>query len=291
MMIRLVAQTNVGKIRDRNEDTFALCPDLSFPNWSRSRAETNLGPKGSLLVVVDGMGGTNAGDVASWLAVESIQDTFNSYDLDMVITSWEKIENFLRYAISEADRYINDYMYSHPETLGMGTTIVLCWILGDRAYVAWCGDSRCYVFNPHTGLQALTKDHSYVQGLVDSGALTEEEAMTHPDANLITRGLGDFDSPAEADIIVHGIQPNDVFMLCTDGLCGYCNNRLIENVINYYYNNIDVCCDKLMELALNAGGYDNICIAMASIGDGTNPQLHDSRIGQFFKSLFTSQQI
>jgi len=291
MKVRMVAQTNIGRVREKNEDAFALCPDLNYPNWNQSVAETDLGPKGTLLVVVDGMGGACSGEVASWLALESIRDTFNPSDLNLILNSWEKVGPFLQYAVTKADRCINDYMYAHPETIGMGTTIVICWIIGDRAYVAWCGDSRCYVFNPNTGLKALTKDHSYVQELIDQGTLTEEEAMRHPDSSLITRGLGDFGTPAQADVTVHFIQPNDMFLLCSDGLCGYCTNRWIEDVVRYYYNNIDVCCNKLVELALNTGGYDNICIALALVGDETNPQLHSSRIGQFFTSLFSSRQV
>lgn len=272
MKVRIVAKTNIGKERDRNEDGFTFCTDLCALNWDKEPAETEIGSKGALLVVVDGMGGTNAGDVASSLAIESLQKTFNSSDLNTLVSSEEHIKGFLQNTVTKADQYINDYMLSHPETSGMGTTIVICWILDGHAYMAWCGDSRGYVFNPSTGLKALTKDHSYVQELIDKGELTEEEALTHPDSNLITRGLGAFDTPAIADIVVHPIQPNDMFLLCSDGLCGYCNNSTIERIVKTYGHNIDECCDKLIELALNAGGFDNICVAMAGVGDLTPTQ-------------------
>lgn len=272
MKVRIVAKTDIGKKRDRNEDGFTFCTDLCALNWDKEPAETELGPKGALLVVVDGMGGTNAGDVASSLAIESLQKTFNSSDLNTIVSSEEQIKGFLQKTVTKADQYINDYMLSHPETSGMGTTIVICWILDDHAYMAWCGDSRGYVFNRSTGLKALTKDHSYVQELIDKGELTEEEALTHPDSNLITRGLGAFDTPAIADIVVHPIQPNEMFLLCSDGLCGYCNNSTIERIVKTYGHNLDECCDKLIELALNAGGFDNICVAMAAVGDLTPTQ-------------------
>ena len=286
MNISIAAKTDIGKEREQNEDAFVICPDLSHPDWKKDKDSLELGTFGTLLVVADGMGGANAGEVASRLAVESIQKAFNSFDLASIITSEKSIKAFLQDTITSADRCINEHMIEHPDTIGMGTTLVICWILQDRAFIAWCGDSRCYVFNPQSGLKALTKDHSYVQGLIDKGELTEEEALTHPDSNLITRGLGDFDTPT-ADITIHPIQPNDVFLLCSDGLCGYCTNRTIEDEIKTYYHDTVECCDKLMKLALDAGGYDNICIALASICDENEVQPNKSKQGRFFTNLFS----
>ena len=290
MKIRIVAKTDIGKERDINQDAFTFCTDLNAPVWNHDVAETHLGPKGALLAVVDGMGGTNAGEVAARLAIESLQNTFASSRLDAIIASEEKIKTFLSDLVTTADQFLNEHMTSHPETIGMGTTLVLCWILGDKAHIAWCGDSRCYVFNPRTGLKPLTKDHSYVQELIDKGELTEEEALTHPDSNLITRGLGDMDSPAIADITSHPIQSNDLFLLCSDGLCGYCNNKTIEGVLTSHYHDIDECCESLMELALNAGGYDNICVALASVHNDTDDLPHKSSLKQFFQRLFGSKR-
>jgi protein phosphatase len=286
MKISITAKTDIGKERDQNEDAFIICPDLSHPNWEKTEDCVELGPYGTLLAVADGMGGANAGEVASRLSVESLQNAFNSSDITSIIASEEKIKAFLQDTVTAADRCINEYMVEHPDTIGMGTTLVICWILDNRAFIAWCGDSRCYVFNPSSGLKALTKDHSYVQELVDKGDLTEEEALTHPDSNLITRGLGDFDAPA-ADITIHPIQPNDVFLLCSDGLCGFCTNRTIENVVKTYFHDVDECCDKLMELALDTGGYDNICIALAYVHDENEDQPNKPKQSRFFTNLFS----
>jgi protein phosphatase len=290
MRIKLSAKTDIGKERDQNEDAFVVCPDLSHPDWKKDKDSLELGTFGTLLVVADGMGGANAGEVASRLSIESIQNAFNSTDITSIIASEEKIKAFLQDAIKTADKYLNEHMVEHPETIGMGTTLVVCWILKDHAYIAWCGDSRCYVFNPQSGLKALTKDHSYVQELIDKGELTEESALTHPDSNLITRGLGDFDTPAEADIVTHTLLPNDMFLLCSDGLCGYCTNHTIENVIKTYYDDTDECCDKLMELALDTGGYDNICIALAKVYDKDKHQPHKPKQSRFFSNLFSNKQ-
>lgn len=286
----MVAKTDIGKERDKNQDAFTFCKDVSAHDWDH-RGETELGSEGALVVVVDGMGGTNAGEVASSLAIESLQNTFNTSNLSAVIASEEKIIAFLNDLVTTADRHLNEHMVSHPETMGMGTTLVLCWILKDKAYIAWCGDSRCYVFNPHSGLKPLTKDHSYVQELIDKGELTEEEALTHPDSNLITRGLGDLDSPAKADITIHPIKSGDMFLLCSDGLCGYCTNKTIEDKVRSHYHDIDECCEKLMELALHDGGFDNICVALASVYNDADDQPHKSSLKQFFQNLFASKRV
>ena len=112
-------------------------------------------------------------------------------------------------AIRRADTAILERIATDDKTRGMGTTIVVCWMLNDNAYIAWCGDSRCYVFNPVTGLKQLTRDHSLVQEMVDNGEISEKEAFLHPDSNIITRGLGDFSNEGEPDMVVYGINPND----------------------------------------------------------------------------------
>ena len=289
MTISIIGKTDIGKERDQNEDAFIICPDLYHPNWELNEAHVDFGPYGTLLVVADGMGGANAGEVASSLAIETIKNCFSDPEITSVVTDEAHIKSFLETSVNAADEALKHHITRNPETIGMGTTIVLCWIIKDKAYIAWCGDSRCYVFNPRTGLKTLTKDHSYVQELIDKGELTEEKALTHPDSNLITRGLGDFESTAKADTLIHPIQLNDIFLLCSDGLCGYCSNHSIEKVFKENYHNIRKCCDKLMELALEAGGYDNICIAMASVEDETKTQPITQRLKCFFKTLFSGK--
>ena len=288
MRITLSAKTDIGKERNQNEDAFILCPDLGHPDWGQAEAQVEQGPYGTLLAVADGMGGANAGDVASALATETIKQRFSSPAIDTAIDTDEHVTAFLLASIKAADNALREHILQQPDTEGMGTTIVACWLLNDKAYIAWCGDSRCYVFNPKTGLRALTKDHSYVQELIDKGELTENEAFTHPDNNVITRGLGDFDTPAVPDIVIHPFKPNDMFLLCSDGLCGYCTNKTIETVMRTCSNNASNCCKALMDHALNAGGYDNICIALAAIeaNEGQEGNKPSSRITNFLHNLF-----
>lgn len=267
MKINICAQTDTGKERDQNEDAFIICPDLTSPDWGRSEATVELGSYGCLLAVADGMGGANAGEVAATLATDSLRTFFSSPSIAKAVASDDQIKEFIEAAIAFSNDAVNKHISAHPETLGMGTTIVVCWIVNGKAFVAWCGDSRCYVFNPNSGLQVLTKDHSFVQELVDKGVLTEQEAFSHPDNNIITRGLGDFDT-SQPDIRSFDIHPYDLFLLCSDGLCGYCMDEAIEKTLKANLSNTNACCKALVNMALDAGGFDNISIALASVTDG-----------------------
>jgi protein phosphatase len=278
------AVTDVGKLRTNNEDVFAICPDLANPNWDLDDMPSYIpiGQAGSLLIVADGMGGPDAGEVASEMAVDSVRASFS----DEKVRQHDDIDQFLQTLFKEANRAITKSVEEDTATIGMGTTIVVCWILGNQAHIAWCGDSRCYVYNPNTGLKPLTKDHSYVQTLVDKGQITEKEAFYHPESNIITRGLGDLDIPAVPDIMTYPVAPNDLFLLCSDGLCGLCRDREIERVLNKHYQNISVCKQELLKLALDAGGDDNICIALASVIDDNQERPDGMSFIRRIKTLF-----
>lgn len=263
MKICLTALTDVGKVRANNEDTFTVCPDLGDTKWSSTDGYIPLGKAGALAVVADGMGGARAGEVASALATESIRRYFTEQPLPLEGTDEERCR-FLVTSIFEAGKVLMSRVESDPETIGMGTTVVLLWLVDGKAHIAWCGDSRCYVFHPDKGLQPLTKDHSYVQELVDKGTIREEEAFGHPDSNLITRGLGDIDAEASADSLTYSVTEGDIFLLCSDGLCGYCRDAQIEDILYDGLKDMDACCDKLLDAAMQAGGEDNITIALVA---------------------------
>ena len=269
MKISISAATDIGHGRENNEDAYIFCPNLSNPNWqfNQTKGFVNLDSAGALLVIAEGMGGANAGEVASAIAIDTVRQAFQPQAVKEAAASEEQARTLLNNAIIQADEAINKRMWECPETSGMGTTIVACWLTPTKAYIAWCGDSRCYVYNKTDGLRSLTKDHSYVQELIDRGELTEEEAFTHPENNVITRGLGDFDTKAQPDIVSCPVHAGDTFLLCTDGLCGYCNNEKIEEVIAGYEDNTDKCADMLLHAALDASSEDNICIAIATVLD------------------------
>ena len=265
--IKLAAGTNVGLIRQNNEDNFIVSSDLSTSEWLIPQAGpyAGLGEFGALLVVADGMGGANAGEVASAIAVETIQEKFTPEQLREVVTDDKSAQEFMKAVVRQADLNILNRSKEDPSTQGMGTTIVMAWILGDKAYVCWCGDSRCYVLNKRNGLLQLSKDHSYVQELVDKGELDPELMHDHPLSNVITRCLGDVDNRANPETRIYQLHNGDIIMLCSDGLCGLRHDSEILDVMIKFHKDPVELKNELISSALSAGGYDNVTVAIANI--------------------------
>lgn len=293
MNVAIFAKTDKGKHYNQNEDACSFCCDLSHPEWGKQDAMAKLGSCGCLLAVADGMGGAKAGEIASNLAIETIKRKFSDIEaLREAIASDIDILRFLQTVFEEANSVIKQYALGHIEAMGLGTTLVVCWIIDDKAYIAWCGDSRCYTFNPYFGLTALTKDHSYVQELINKGELTEEEALTHPESNIITKGLGDLNIDTPAETTIYSIQPDDAFLLCSDGLSGYCDKKTIEKSLKANYPDLKTCCNNLIGLALDTGGYDNISVAIASLSENaiiSNKTRLLSLLKKFMLKLFKRQ--
>ena len=264
---KLAAGTNVGLIRQNNEDNFVVCSDLSTSNWLIPQVGdyTDLGKYGILLVVADGMGGANAGEVASAIVVETIQNQFVPEQLEEAVATDKSIQEFMKEVVKSADLNILHHSQNDSSTQGMGTTVVMAWILGDKAYICWCGDSRCYVLNKRNGLIQLSKDHSYVQELVDKGELSAELMHDHPLSNVITRCLGDVDNRANPETRIYQLHNDDIIMLCSDGLCGLCHDDQILDVMIKFSDDPIECKNELISAALSAGGYDNVTIALAHI--------------------------
>lgn len=269
---RIAAKTDVGLLRTNNEDNFQATSDLSsVPMRWVNNQECFLGEKGALLVVADGMGGMNAGEVASELAIDTIRECFAPQNLtDEVLKNRYSIERFMKKSIEEADIRIKKVAKEKPETKGMGTTIVVAWFLGKQLYVSWCGDSRAYVFNPRTGLYQITKDHSYVQDLVDKDLVSKQDAFDYPDSNIITRSLSDIASKAKPDCLLmpHELCNDDIILLCTDGLCGMIRDNEIEEVMVSHADDMDACVNALIKAACDASGADNITVSVCQILSG-----------------------
>lgn len=269
---KIAAKTDVGRVRENNEDNFQAASDLAMlpMRWVNDK-ECMLGSKGALLVVADGMGGMNAGEVASEIAIDTVRDYFRPENItDEVVRTRYTIERFMKNAIIEADNRIKMTARKRPETHGMGTTIVIAWVFGRHLYVSWCGDSRAYIYNPAYGLRPLTKDHSYVQDLVDRGAISPEDAFDYPDSNIITRSLSDASAKARPDCLLmpHELCDGDVVLLCTDGLNGMIRDEEIEQVVAAHYDNMDRCADALIQAACDASGHDNVTVALCHILSG-----------------------
>lgn len=267
MKIKISGISDRGKERISNEDAICMCPDLSNQSWEMLSMQSyiSLSPLGSVMIVADGMGGANHGEIASSLAIQSVKDYFSQQTIRENTLSDDSILHFLNDSICVANKAIINEANTNLESEGLGTTIVVTWIIHNKIYVAWCGDSRCYCFNPQKGLKLLTKDHSYVQELVDQKVITEKQAFYRDDNNIITRCLGDVSVSPDPESRIFDITNGDMFLVCTDGLHSYCQTSEIEKVLIKYYDNIDHCRDQLLNIALNAGGGDNITIALCSV--------------------------
>lgn len=204
----------------------------------------------SIYVIADGMGGHNAGEVASKLAVELTINYFknnsNNQDLESIIKS----------AVTEANSKIFQEAQIDKSLKGMGTTITACLINNKKIVVANVGDSSCYVIKDNQIIK-VTKDHSLVQQLIDAGTITEEEALNHPNKNIITRALGT-SKVLDIDIFTLELKGIEKVILCTDGLTNVVSKEEIYDIaIN---NNNEIACGTLIELSKYKGSRDNISI-------------------------------
>ncbi|MBP5663728.1 MAG: serine/threonine-protein phosphatase [Bacteroidales bacterium] len=223
---------------------------------------------GSLLVVADGMGGMNAGEVASAIAIETIANVFKSETIGKMDLSDNGIKKFMVNAIRQADMAIKKEALADPDKEGMGTTVVMLWIFEDNAYYAWCGDSRLYRY--HDGrLFQLSHDHSYVCEVLK---LSEAEAFDHPDNNIITRSLGNPSDVARPDVCGPlQYSQGDLFLLCSDGLCGVVRNAEIEEAMQYAVENNDklnIGNLNLWDVAENNGWHDNVTTLLCYVAKG-----------------------
>ncbi len=273
LRFKVAGMSDVGLVRTNNEDNFQISRDLSVSpmRWVNNEA-CMLTKNGTLLVVADGMGGMNAGEVASQIAIDTVKEVFSPEAISRVNTSSvADINSYIAAAVAEADRRIKAVAATRPETRGMGTTLVIAWLIDNKLYVGWCGDSRAYLYNPATGLRRLTKDHSYVQTLVDAGKLTDDQAFDYPQSNIITRCLSDSTTAAEADVLPEPIivADGDIILLCTDGLCGMIRDYETEAILAAGIPaDLTATAKNLIDGALTASGADNVTVALLQVVSG-----------------------
>lgn len=266
LLYRIAARCEAAG-RPNNEDNFHINADIAAESKRFQGDELlSLGSKGAVLVVCDGMGGMNAGEVASDIATKTIEEWFSANRIsDNVLATDETRCEYIKNAIQAADTNIKNESKADEAKSGMGSTIVMVWLVDGKAYVGWCGDSRAYKFNPQGGLSQMSHDHSYVQELVDSGKLSPELAFDHPNGNIITRSLGDPRGAAQPDVKVFYLEENDEILLCSDGLCGVLRNNEIEKVLQNNTTSMVGSRDALWEAARKAGWHDNVTIILAQI--------------------------
>ena len=235
--MKISSATSVGKVRPVNEDAFFVSP----PDES-----------GSLLAIVaDGMGGHNAGEVASSEAINVIKD--------VVLDHEHNAKEMLIEAINSANSTVYNMSLDKQSLFGMGTTITACVIDKDKVTAAQVGDSRLYLIRDGMIIQ-ITKDHSLVEMLIENGSITKEDAKHHPQKNVITRAIGT-DKEVAADIYEFSICEGDILLLCSDGLVNMVEDEKILSVITRC-KKFEETADKLIDAAENAGGNDNITVIL-----------------------------
>lgn len=228
-------KSDVGNVRKLNEDYAAFIEDERF----------------KIYLVADGMGGHNAGEIASKLAVKSI--------IRYLLEHSEEDENILLNAVKYANNEIYEISQKNDKCKGMGTTITGCFIKGDMIQVVNVGDSCCFSIKDNE-IKKVTKDHSWVQELIDAGAITEEEGRVHPKKNIITRALGT-NSSVKIDIFNIDKNESSMFLLCSDGLSNEVQKEEMVEIVNRY-KNFNEACEKLVDLAKARGGKDNITVLL-----------------------------
>lgn len=240
--MRIFAKTDRGKVRSVNQDAFAA---------------NILSGGAAFAVVCDGMGGASAGDIASKTAVDIISQyvlasytpSMTSDDIIKLLSNAIASANIEVYALSKKDEQLN----------GMGTTAVAAIVSEQQAVICNVGDSRAYLIDDE--LKQLTRDHSVVQSLVESGKISPEQAQVHPEKNVITRALG-VEENVLTDSYCVKLGENDKILLCTDGLSNYADENCILRIVKD--NALDKITDLLIKEANNGGGRDNITAAIIS---------------------------
>jgi PPM family protein phosphatase len=265
--IHVFGKTDLGRARAHNEDRF-LVADLSRQEASLLPhvREHDVGEHGSLLVVADGMGGAAAGEIASQMATDAIYEHMvNAWSHEPVPTA-QLFAFRLREAVEMANNHIHSYAKAHSEVRGMGTTTTAVGVLGDHVFLTQVGDSRAYLVRNGTAFQ-LTKDQSLMQRLVEAGELTEEEAAHSERRNIILQALGP-EARVKVDLTYQELRRGDVLVLCSDGLTGQVRNEEIGAIAGSGPD-LAAACDRLIALANERGGPDNITVIIARFdGDG-----------------------
>ncbi|MEW6243008.1 MAG: Stp1/IreP family PP2C-type Ser/Thr phosphatase [Bacillota bacterium] len=240
--MRFVAKSHTGQVRSSNEDRYRV--DM-------------LCEGAGLLVVADGMGGCQAGEVASELAVKVVWDT-----LKMAARPGADWEGLLRIAFSAANTSIFERARSRADLSGMGTTLTACVIDGLRAHVAHVGDSRAYLMRDESLIQ-ITNDHSVVAEMVRNGQLTQEEARNHPQRSVLTRAAGAY-ADVDVDLATLSLRAGDTVLLCTDGLSNMLSEQEILRVLQNQCD-LEWVASELVRSANLRGGYDNITVVLARV--------------------------
>jgi protein phosphatase len=248
-----VELTDVGRVREHNEDDIGSDPDVGL--W----------------VLADGMGGYNAGEVASGIAVKTTLDLVteacrreNRNEIEPG-TGYMRQTISLRDAIMRANKIIHQTAQSQPQCEGMGTTLVACLFFDNRISIAHVGDSRLYRMRDNR-FEQITMDHSLLQELVDRGYYSQEEAQRSTNRNYVTRALG-VEPAVDVEVQEVEVRKGDYFLLCSDGLPDMVEDEDIHLTINTFNSSIDTVGEQLIKLTNDNGGRDNVSIIVLHVLD------------------------
>ncbi len=239
--MRLIGSTDVGCVRSENQDNYRAGCLSDGTTWA---------------LVCDGMGGANGGKLASGLACDTIEEWMMTWDASYAGGP----RGFIMSALDHANQVVHERSLEQARYQGMGTTAVLVMMIGNTVHIAHVGDSRCYLYRAGELIQ-LTQDHSYVQELVNKGAITQEEAKNHPRKNVITRALG-VEKSLEPEYTAAEIQPEEILLLCSDGLTNAVAKERMERILKgtAFY----AAAQTLVDAANACGGPDNITVLLAT---------------------------
>ncbi len=272
--VRIFGRTDVGQIREHNEDNFVVA---NLTTGTRGLMAENrvqeIGEKGTLLGVCDGMGGAAAGEVASQLAVDLIYERLAAGGEP---ADGDEFARRLVKAVEEAGARIFNEARADRSRRGMGTTATVAALLDSRLFVAQVGDSRAYVLREGQLVQ-VSRDQSLVNQLIEAGQLTEEEAETFEHNNIILQALGTSET-VQVDLTYVDLRKGDTLLLCSDGLSGMIRADEIREVLYEVDDPLDAC-RQLTERANAAGGHDNITVIVARFDEGLDEPTADDSLG------------
>lgn len=272
-----VAKTDVGKIRDHNEDAFGIYPEQG------------------LFFVCDGMGGHASGDYASKKTVDTVQNLIRNHvqnkKEDFVLKEPERVTpcgRLLSSFILLTNRLLFRLAVLYPKLRGMGTTFVSVMFEDSYVNIVNVGDSRVYRLR-NSELTQLSVDHSWVEELVQDGEINKEEVDSFSERNVITRALGT-DAEGKVDWKAIKIKKDDIYLLCSDGLCGEIDDNLIKNTLNDNTENLESAVSELIKAALDAGGSDNVTVILVRIKDEITKEPDDINLNELI-TISTDQRI
>lgn len=241
-----IGKLDIGKVRNKNEDAIFV-------------SNTKVGPLPNLYVVADGMGGHNAGDVASQIAIQEFCNYLKLHS-NSILDTEEEILLFMKTSILHANHIVYQMALKDVNLQGMGTTFSACSVVDNKLYIVHVGDTRIYLVNK-TEIKQATTDHSLVQEMLSRGYISSSEAKSYPQRNMITRAIGTYNK-VKVDTFMYDLQEVEYVLLCSDGLTSMLSDEQIHEIIYKSEGSLEEIANQLIWHANSHGGKDNIAVVI-----------------------------